>query len=138
MLLTIIISTFIWILHTELNAIVQAYYYALFPSEKKHPDLHPIYVAIRALILGLILWNTWYGLGWILTTIYGICLSCIYSFFHNGTYYWMRNKIDDKVYNKGFWDSSNTSQATIELGVGMRTALAIIGFLGIYLVLISV
>lgn len=138
MVATIIISTLLWLIHTVLNAYVQAFYYALYPSEKKHPNLHPMYVALRTILLGVILWNLWYDLGWVLTGIYGLCLCCIYSFFHNGTYYETRNYIERGVYPKGFWDSSTTSQATIELGVGMRTALAIIGFVGIYLVTKSI
>lgn len=138
MILTIIISTIIWLLHTVLNSYVQSYYYSLFPSEKKHPNLHQVYVMIRAIILALILWNLWYDLGWMLTGIYGLCLCCIYSFFHNGVYYAMRHKIDKEVYPKGFWDASTTSQATIELGIGMRTAIAIVGFVGIYLITRSI
>jgi len=137
-MITIIISTLAWILSAILDAYVQGYYYALYPSDKGHKNLHPYFVAIRAILLSMILWNNYFTLDNTLLTIFGLCLCMTYSFFHNGVYYWIRHKLDNKVYPKGFWDSSVTSEATFEIGTGMRTGLAIVGLVGIYLIIISI
>ena len=128
-MITILILTAIWISYTMLGAYTQAHYYDLYPSEKKHRNLHPFYVIERMIIL----FGIWqilplsFPLWDCIIFIFALCF--IYSFFHNGLYYWTRNKLNPSVYPKKWKDSSTTSEALFEVGFGMRTAMMLIGFL---------
>lgn len=126
MTIALTIGFIIW---TLLDGYCQAYYYDLYPSEKKHRNLHPFYVAERVIILTAIwfLIPTRYPLWDCIIFILSLCL--IYSFVHNGIYYWTRHKLNDKVYPKTWRDDSEKSTAFFELGFGYRTAMFLIGLL---------
>jgi len=63
--------------------------------------------------------------------VFAISLALLFSFFHNGVYFMTRNKLDSKIYPKGFWDDSTSSTAKLDLNVKSRIILAVIGCIGI-------
>ena len=129
---TIIVLTLLWIIFSCFDGFIQAHYYDLTPSEKGHKNLHPFFMVIRSLFLGIIFYEVMIVSIWELAGIFTFSLSLIFSFFHNGCYYLTRNKLNPEVYKKGFWDSSTTSEAILEIGTGFRTIMAIVGLIFIY------
>lgn len=121
-----------------LEGLLQAHYYDLMPSNhSNHRNLHPYYMLAR-MCVGILIWGVLVErTDIILASVYVICLSCMFSFFHNGTYYYIRNYLNPDVYKQKWWDHSETSSALIELGTGFRTALAVIGFIGTVFVYIE-
>lgn len=130
--------TGLFIGYSMLEGVFQAHYYDLIPSNhSNHRNLHPYYMLARACVSALI-WIALFEISdAILASVYIVCLACIFSFFHNGVYYYTRNFLNPELYKKKWWDHSETSKALIELGTGFRTALAIIGFIGIVFVYIE-
>lgn len=47
------------------------------------------------------------------TLLNGICIALSFTFFHDGVYYWKRNKLD-KSYPLGFFDQSTTSTSWLD------------------------
>ena len=123
----IIIAQLIWIISACLDGFLQAHYYTLYPSEKKHPNLHWLYATQRGILLGCIGIWMYYSGNEFEFLILPVACCFTYSFFHNGFYYMTRNKLDKEVYQKGFWDNTDTSNAFLNISVGFRTAMLIVG-----------
>jgi ABC-type antimicrobial peptide transport system permease subunit len=51
----------------------------------------------------------------------------VFSFIHDGAYYWHRNQLNPAIYPKKFFDSSTTSTAFFEFSFTWRLILFIIG-----------
>lgn len=131
---TILILTLVWILCSIIEAFIQGHYYDSIPVEtKKHINLHPFFVFTRSCLLGIMFYEVLMISHWVFSGLFIIIQMLIFSFFHNGTYYKTRNWLNSQIYPKGFWDSSETSRAVIELGLGMRITMAAIGFIGLAL-----
>lgn len=129
--------TVLFILSASIEGYVQSHYYALFPYEKKHRDLHPFYIVMRGvLILTMGYLTGIYYESLITGAVFAFDLACMFSFFHNGFYYLTRNKLDKHVYPKGFWDKSTTSDSW-NPDVFTRTFLAIFGVVGNVLIYIN-
>lgn len=59
-----------------------------------------------------------------------ICSILVFPFWHNGSYYWGRNKINPAVYPKGFWDEpSKTSTSKINFSLKQRCILFVAGII---------
>lgn len=128
----IFILTFLWVLSAMVEGFIQAHYYDAIPEDTKgHINIHPFYVILRSLLLGLMGYEVLMVSDFKLAFVFIFIQCCIFSFFHNGVYYKTRNWLNPKIYKKGFCDASETSKAVIELGFGIRTSLAIIGFVGL-------
>lgn len=54
-------------------------------------------------------------------------LIFIFSFIHDGIYYVVRHKLNNKIYLKGFFDESTTSTAILEFNFILRSILFIVG-----------
>jgi len=126
MRIEIIIAYLVWAVYASIDGYLQAYYYALYPSEKKHRNLHPIYVVQRGIMLAAISFGIYWaadGLEWLI-----LAFNCVFafSFFHNGFYYVTRNDLNKADYPKRFWDHSGTSTAITEIPPGWRTAMVLI------------
>ncbi len=77
-------------------------------------------VALFATGCGCIFWS-WFGL---LTLP---CMALMFPFFHDGAYYLYRNKIDESVYKKGWWDNTTSSSAKISITPVLRTVFMVVG-----------
>lgn len=122
----------------SIDGFVQAHYYDLYPSEKKHHNLHPYFVIQRLIVLGLMTYEVYVNFPIWETIIFTFALIFVFSFFHNGFYYLTRNKLNPEIYKKKFFDDSDTSKAIFELGVGYRTAMALMAILFITGIILSI
>lgn len=149
----LIILFIIWILFGCLEGRRDASFYHanMKTSDPVKENLHWLFTMTRGIVLGLITWITLYAYPnqitlsdlWNLlpslplpSTMFAISLMFIFSFVHNGVYYFTRNRLDSNVYPKGFWDDSKSSTARFEISAKTRTILAIIGVVGIVITLI--
>ena len=124
-----IILTILWIIYTVLDAITQAYYYDSNPNTH---NIHWLFVAQRGIVLGALSLHLPTDYSLIEVGIFSVGLALIYSFFHNGTYYLTRHKLNNAIYPKGFWSDSTSSTAIMEFNIKWRTAMAVVGFIFIY------
>lgn len=125
----IIILAITWIIYSSVEGFTQAFYYDLFPSEKKHINLHP-YFMIQRFIVSTLMSYLVYEVGDLVNSIiFSLALALMFSFFHNGFYYLTRKKLSKTItmYPKGFWDHSETSTAIIELGTKFRIGMFVMG-----------
>lgn len=124
-----ILLTSIFILYAVLDAITQGFYYNSNPNTK---NIHWLFLLQRIIVVGSLSFNLPADYSYAEIGIFAFSLCLIYSFFHNGTYYETRKWLNKKVYPKGFFSNSETSQAVMEFNFGFRTGLAVLGFLFIY------
>lgn len=130
-----IISIFIlWCLYSIMEGYREAQYYdSLWKGYSKiyiEPvNLHTAYTLQRILVLGIICFTDF---NWWL-----ISLPLVFSFLHDGSYYFTRNKLNRSIYKKGWFAQSTTSTAwsTKFLTPVIRTIMFItgVGILIIYL-----
>lgn len=133
-LASLIILSVLWIISATIEGFIQGHYYDSVPIEtKKHINMHPFFVAMRTILLGLIVYEFYIISDLISAFIFAVCQASIFSFFHNGTYYATRHWLNCANYKEGFWDSSETSKAVVEFGLSIRIFLLIFGLAGLYL-----
>lgn len=65
------------------------------------------------------------------TGVFSASLIMVFSFFHNSMYYYIRHKLDNNVYSKGWMDSSTTSESFFEFNLIARIFMVIAGLFGI-------
>jgi len=126
-MIQLIIAQLIWILCASLEGVIQAHYYALYPTDKGHKNLHPIYALLRGILLGVIMYGLWWDFPAWQCSVFAVSCFFTFSFWHNGFYYKTRNKLDKNVYPRGWWDDSDTSTALVNISSGFRTAMLVIG-----------
>ena len=139
--LTLIIMNVLWIGYSLSEGIREGFYWHYENKSKKVCDfnVNPIFNLQRVIVLIL-------SGGFLLHTLshYSIlnilCMILMFPFFHNGTYYYTRNKLDSSVYKKRWIDESITFPPLSPLmGYKKRTFLMSIGILAqifIYLFLL--
>ena len=95
----VLITNILWILYSMLEGFREGFYWYFKGISKSKNDfeIHPVFASQRGIILILIGVMLSFTIGWfsILNTV-GMAL--VFSFFHNGSYYVTRNRIDSKVY----------------------------------------
>ena len=108
-LITLIIMNLIWIGYSLTEGIREGFYWHYENISRKvcDFDINPVFNLQRALVLlisggFMVQILGWYSLFSLLSMI------LMFSFFHNGTYYYTRNKLSDKTYEKGWKDESRT------------------------------
>lgn len=108
----LIITNIIWILYSLVEGLREGFYWHFKSNSKREFkfEIHPIFAFQRSLVLltiALILAHTigFYSL------ICVAALMLVFSFFHNGSYYYTRNKLDNNVYQLRWKDQSTTSTA---------------------------
>ena len=124
-----ILITLIFIVYTLLDAITQAFYYDSNPDTK---DIHGLFLAQRAIVVLSLSFNLPSDYSYTHIGIFALALCLIYSFFHNGAYYFSRHTLNNKIYPKGFFSNSETSTAIMEFSFILRAILAIVGFIFLY------
>jgi len=126
----VIVCFIMWILSSALNAYFQGHYYDTIPTDTKgHHDMHPVFVVERAILLAalsavvvLVTYSIANGV------IFFVAQCFTYSFIHNGELYATRNKLNSKVYPKGFWSNPSKESAT-EYSVIMRSWMFTVGII---------
>ncbi len=108
----LIIVNLVWVIYSMLEGLREGFFWHFKANTKKDCqfELHPIFALQRGIVLsliGLLLFNSigFYSIPSVLS------MMLIFSFFHNGTYYVTRNKLDNSIYKLGWADQSTTSTA---------------------------
>lgn len=139
-LITLIIMNLIWIGYSLTEGIREGFYWHYENISRKvcDFDINPVFNLQRALVLlisggFMVQILGWYSLFSLLSMI------LMFSFFHNGTYYYTRNKLSGKTYEKGWKDESRTfppftplmtyNKRTIAMGIGILAQVFIYLFL---------
>ena len=139
-LLTLIIMNLIWIGYSLTEGIREGFYWHYENISRKvcDFDINPVFNLQRALVLlisggFMVQILGWYSLFSLLSMI------LMFSFFHNGTYYYTRNKLSGKTYEKGWKDESRTfppftplmtyNKRTIAMSIGILAQVFIYLFL---------
>lgn len=104
-------------LYACIEGVREAYYYHFANGYKK--NIHWIYFIQRALFSVLVYANTSFFI------LMFFLLS--FSFFHNGSYYFVRNKLNPEIYKKKFFDASTTSTAVMEFNFLERSVFFALG-----------
>ena len=123
-----------WIIYAMLDGRRDGffYHYRNTSIQGKGENIHWIYFCQRFIFGVLIAWLVYLNSLILSTIIYSNGLILLFSFFHNGMYYVTRRKLSNKnLYPKGWWSSSTSSEALLELNNVSRIFLAITGILGI-------
>lgn len=134
-MITTIVLLFICILYAALEGEREAWYYHLkvrcnqfatkdIPNEHSTFTLQRLMFWIFASYLAHYLMNS--------PLIGAVSLIFVFSsfpFFHDGTYYLERNRLDPNEYKKGWFDNSKTSTAKLNINLIWRIVLLFIGIL---------
>lgn len=105
----IVIINLIWILYSVTEGSREGFYWHYENQSKRvcDFDINPVFHLQRLIVLSIIT-----ALIWPFFSIYSPLLTfgliLEFSYFHNGTYYYTRNKLGGKVYEKGWKDESKT------------------------------
>jgi hypothetical protein len=129
---TIILLTVLFIVYALTHAVTEAMYQDyLYVKDRQHPNLHPVYVLERCIAAYLIFDNILPVCGFKYSLWFIFALACIYSFFHNGLLYTLRNILTPEIYGKRWWDNkvkgTDRHKAIWELNVYTRTIMFIFG-----------
>jgi hypothetical protein len=139
-LITLIIMNLIWVGYSLTEGIREGFYWHYENISKKvcDFDINPVFNLQRALVLlisggFMVQILGWYSLLSLLSMI------LMFSFFHNGTYYYTRNKLSGKIYEKSWKDESRTfppftplmtyNKRTLAMGIGILAQVFIYLFL---------
>ena len=131
---TLLILYFAWIAFCCLEGLFQGYYYSLIPTDQGHPDIHWVYMVIRAIVLlsfsYLFSFETTWGLG-IVFFVIGFFTA---PFFHNGVMYAKRNDLNPAIYKKRWLANKEkapkvNADAEIELEMPFRVTGLIVAFI---------
>lgn len=128
-----IILTICWIISALVEGKRDANFYhnKMTSTNPDKQNIHWLFTVERFIIWALIIKIYSLHESILSTGIFSLSLVLIFSFFHNGMYYKIRHKLDNNVYSKGWWSSSTTSEAFIELDLRARIFLVVVGFWGI-------
>ncbi len=108
-LLTLILTNIIWVGYSLTEGIREGFYWNYENKNKRvcDFDINPIFNLQRFLVLlvtgGLLVFTLGYF------SLFSLaCMILMFPFFHNGTYYYTRNKLDSNFYPKRWTDESKT------------------------------
>lgn len=107
----IILITILWIVYICIEGYREAWYFYNQVNNKNgiKKELHPIFTLQRATVFILLLLII-KSILWYKILMITIGLTMLSPFFHDGGYYYFRNKID-KAYPNGWLSQSTTSTA---------------------------
>lgn len=121
-----------WILYSILEGLREGFYWHFKSNSRRDCDfeIHPIFSLQRGIVLTLIGILLYTFIGW-QSIISVLSMMLMFSFFHNGTYYCTRHKLDKSLYPKGWSDQSTTSTAKMTkiMTYRNRTIFMILGVL---------
>lgn len=140
MLTTLILTNLIWIGYSLTEGIREGFYWHYENNSKRvcDFDINPIFNLQRVLVMIITAGFMVHTLGWF-SLLSLVCMFLIFNFFHNGTYYYTRNRLDGS-YPKKWKDESKIFPKFTPLSTyNKRTIGMTIGFLAqifIYLFLL--
>lgn len=132
MMIMLTIANLIWILYSVFEGVREGFYWKYKSTNNKESqfEVYPIFSMQRSLVLLLIGVLLFPSIGWF-SVISVLSMLLMFSFFHNGTYYKTKNKLDNGLYELGWMDHSPTTKTKITklMTYRNRTILMIIGVL---------
>ena len=108
-LTTLLLTNIVWIIYSLTEGVREGFYWHYENNSRRvcNFDINPIFNLQRALVLLITGGFMVYTLGWF--SLFSLaCMFLMFNFFHNGTYYYTRNKLDDRFYPKRWTDESKT------------------------------
>lgn len=108
-ILTIILINLIWVAYSMADGFREGFYWHFRRNSRRGCDfeINQVFSLQRLLVIILISMFMIHVVGY-LSILISSCLLMTFSFFHNGTYYLTRNKLDDKRYPNKWKDESST------------------------------
>ena len=129
-LTTLILTNLIWILYSLLEGVREGFYWHYENMSKKECDfnINPVFNIQRTMVIIMMAGVLVHITGWF-SLLSILCMILMFSFFHNGVYYYTRNKLSDVRYQKGWRDESKTfpSYFTLLLKYNRRMSAFIFG-----------
>ena len=108
-LTTLLLTNIVWIVYSLTEGVREGFYWHYENNSRRvcNFDINPIFNLQRALVLLITGGFMVHTLGWF--SLFSLaCMFLMFNFFHNGTYYYTRNKLDDRFYPKRWTDESKT------------------------------
>ena len=102
-------------------------------KEKTGKDIHVLLWVFRAFVFSIGIIFIFIDKGWLISGLYTLSLLLMFSFWHNGMYYYTRSKLD-KTY-KGFFDQSKDTTAKTSLKPIARSIAFGISLINLYFTL---
>lgn len=130
-LLTIILMNILWIGYSLTEGIREGFYWHYENKSKKFCDfdVNPMFHLQRILILFISGGFMVHTLGWY-SLLNLASMMLMFMYFHNGSYYCTRNKLDSNVYYEGWKDESKTSpKLSVLTKYSYRTVFMCVGVL---------
>jgi len=131
-ILLLFIINLIWIGYSMAEGFREGFYWHYRNNSRRDCsfEINRIFGLQRSLVLMLIFGFLFNNIGWY-SLLYMISISMTFSYFHNGTYYLTRNKLDDKMYPNTWKDESKTLPVFYSglMKYNKRTIFMIIGLL---------
>lgn len=132
MITSLIILNVIWVAYSILEGFREGFFWHFKTNSRRECkfEIHPIFSLQRSFVLSILGICLYHTIG-IYSIISILSMMLIFSFFHNGTYYYTRNKLDDKVYPLRWTAQSTTSTAIMTkiMTYRNRTIFMILGVL---------
>lgn len=140
-LTTLLITNLLWIIYSITEGVREGFYWNYENKSKRVCDfnINPVFNLQRIIVLTLMGGFLVHTLG-LFSLLSLVCMILMFSFFHNGTYYYTRNKLQSGVYPKGWFDESKSfppfhtslytyKKRTISLILGLATQIFVYIFL---------
>jgi hypothetical protein len=108
-IITLLLANLIWIAYSMIDGFREGFYWHYRNNSRRtcEFEINRIFSLQRSLVILLISGFLVHILGWY-SLISTISMIMLFSYFHNGTYYLTRNKLDDKMYPMRWKDESKT------------------------------
>ena len=129
-MITLLLTNLIWIAYSMIDGFREGFYWHYRNNSRRtcEFEINRIFSLQRSLVILLIAGFLVHTLGWF-SLISTISMIMLFSYFHNGTYYLTRNKLDDKMYPMRWKDESRTRPVFYSglMKYNKRTVLMILG-----------
>lgn len=131
-IITLLLVNLIWIAYSMIDGFREGFYWHYRNNSRRtcEFEINRIFSLQRSLVILLISGFLVHILGWY-SLISTISMIMLFSYFHNGTYYLTRNKLDDKMYPMRWKDESKTLPVFYSglMKYNKRTGLMVLGLL---------
>jgi len=131
-IITLLLANLIWIAYSMMDGFREGFYWHYRNNSRRtcEFEINRIFSLQRSLVILLIAGFLVHTLGWY-SLISTVSMVMLFSYFHNGTYYLTRNKLDDKMYPMKWKDESKTLPVFYSglMRYNKRTVLMVLGLL---------
>ncbi len=129
-LFSLLMANLVWIIYSLTEGMREGFYWHYENSSKRVCDfnLNPVFHLQRSIVLMVISGFLVHITGYY-SLFSTVCMIMMFSFFHNGTYYYTREKLSEGCYQKGWKDESKTlpPHLTFLMSYKKRTTAFILG-----------